>query len=46
MPEINLNHTLSTLERGSAVARILQTALDAADPAQAIFARFICRDSV
>lgn len=36
MPKINLMHTLSSLQQGSAVIRVLQAALDAADPAQAI----------
>jgi hydroxypyruvate reductase len=36
MPKINHTHTLSNLQQGGAVARILQAALDAADPAQAI----------
>jgi len=36
MPEINHNHTISTLRQRDAVNRILQVALAAADPAQAI----------
>ncbi|MGC1377137.1 MAG: glycerate kinase [Anaerolineales bacterium] len=36
MPKFNLTHTLSNLQQGSAVMRILQAALDAADPAQAV----------
>jgi hydroxypyruvate reductase len=36
MPKINHTHTLSSLQQGGAVMRILGAALDAADPAQAI----------
>ena len=36
MVEINRNHTLSALEQGGAILRILQAALAAADPAQAV----------
>jgi hydroxypyruvate reductase len=36
MPKINHTQTLSTLAQGDAVMRILQAALDAADPVQAI----------